>query len=160
MVSTRSRLVEVQSTEKEFLSGSVHWTLPGGTYLIYRYQKNFGMSDHVLQIHGHENGLKRSRGFARPSIYAFCGTCCNSTVTKTGKNVAVGCFFKGVGYEKGLKRSHAFARPLIYGFCGRCCNSTVTKTGKNVAVGCFLKGAAILTFSQDSQKAPLMPSHF
>ena len=61
-------------------------------------------------------------------------------VTKSGKNVAVGCFFKGVGYEKRLKRSHGFARPSIYGFCGRCCKSTVTKSGKNVAVGCFFKG--------------------
>ena len=40
----RSGLAECQSIEKEFLSGTVHWTLPGGTYLIYRYHKSFNKS--------------------------------------------------------------------------------------------------------------------
>ena len=37
----RSGLAECQSIEKEFLSGTVHWTLPGGTYLIYRFDESF-----------------------------------------------------------------------------------------------------------------------
>ena len=93
-----------------------------------------------LHRHGSKKRLKRSRGFARPSIYAFCGRCCNCTVAKMGKNVAMGCFFMGVGYEKSLKRSHGFARPSIYASCGRCWKSTVTKMGKNVAMGCFFMG--------------------
>ena len=43
-VSTRSRLAEGQLIKKEFLSGSVHRTLPGGTYLIYRFDKSFSVS--------------------------------------------------------------------------------------------------------------------
>ena len=42
--SRLARLGEGQSIEKEFLSGSVHRTLPGGTYLFYRFDESVGES--------------------------------------------------------------------------------------------------------------------